>query len=201
MLSNNEKILYSGLVVVAVGIGMYLLRKPSALHDHKKVVTYQDISTERNAAIAKDRMEKVRVEVTNARTAPRLGNGIREVKDGLAENTQSIRLETEKNHAAIDAADPTVHEMPFTSLETQINRKQVDDQRAAQMSIIQKKNFVEQYKKRALAMGYRVELNDRLELVRAEKVTQPMSQFPSASKGVPVDVDSMEEDIELDEEE
>lgn len=176
---------------------MYMLRGSKNHESPKKVVTYQDISTERNAAIAKDRMEKVRVEVTNARTAPRLGTGMREVKDGLAEQSQGIRLETEKNHAAIDAADPTVHEMPFTSLENQINRRQVDDQRAAQMSVLQKRTFVEQYKKRALAMGYRVELNDRLELVRAERVTQPMNQFPSNS--APVDVNSMEEDVELDE--
>ncbi len=199
MLSNNEKILYSGVVVVAVGFGMYFLRQSNTPVSHKKVVTYQDISTERNAAIAKDRIEKVKVEVTNAQTAPQLGVGIREVKDGLAEDHDGLRLEGEKNHAAIDAADPTVHEMPFTSLETQINRKQVDDQRAAQMSAIQKRNFVEQYKKRALAMGYDVELNDRLELIKAKKISQPMNQFPT--RGVPVDVNSMEEDIELDEEE
>lgn len=202
MLSTNEKILYSGVVVVAVGFGMYFLRESKSPQDHKKVVTYQDISSERNAAIAKDRMEKVKVEVTNAQTAPRLGVGIREVKDGLAEPHDGIKLETEKNYAAIDAADPSVHEMPFTNLETQINKKQKDEQTAAQMSVLQKRNFVQQYKARALAMGYKVELNDRLELIKAEKVSAPMNQFPSASpKGVPVDVDTMEEDIELEGEE
>lgn len=198
MLSNNEKILYSGVVVVAVGLGMYLLRQSKDTTQTPKPITYQDITAERNAAIAKDKIEKQAVAVKNFQTAPRLDPNFRDVKNGLEDNSGGIQLEGEKNHAAQDIAE--VYEAPLNSLETKINEKLVNDQKAAQMSQIQKRTFVENYKKRALAMGYKVELNDKLELIRADKVkpvTIPSSR-PSAVEG---DVETWEDDDAFEEEE
>lgn len=198
MLSDKEKILYSSVVVVAVGLGMFILRQSKSTPVAVKPITYQDITTERNAAIARDKIEKQAVAVKNFQTAPRLDNNLRDVKDGLEDDSSGIRLESEKNHSAQDIAE--VYEAPLNSLETKINEKLVNDQKAAQMSQIQKRNFVENYKKRALAMGYKVELNDKLELIRADKVkpvTIPTSR-PSAVEG---DVETWEDDNAFEDEE
>lgn len=196
MLSNNEKILYSGVVIVAVGLGMYILRQSRTEQPTTKTITYQDIKTEQNAAIARDKIEKTTVAVKNAQTAPRLGVGMREVKNGLEDNSSSIRLEPEKNHAAIDAVDPAAYEPPISSLESKINEKMLSDQQAAQMSVIQKRNFIESYKKRALAMGYKVELNDQLQLIRADKIRNGPTKAPAAVD----EVESWEDDEAFEEE-
>lgn len=196
MLSNNEKIIYSGVVIVAVGVGMYLLRQTQTQKQPSKTITYQDITTERNAAIARDKFEKTTVAVKNAQTAPMLGTGVREVGNGLEDNSGAIRLESEKNHAAADSVDPSVYEAPINSLETKINEKMLSDQKAAQMSALQKRMFIKNYKERALAMGYKVELNDRLELIRADKVRNVPTKAPAAVE----DVESWEDDDAFEEE-
>lgn len=193
MLSNRDKIVYSCVVVSLVLFGMYFFKTPthSSAPDAKKVVTYKDITSERNKAIKHDEMQKQKVQVSNWQTAPRLDTGVREVKDSLNEKTESIRIESQKNHAAIDAADASVYEVPVSSLETQINKKLVNDQASAQMSQMQKKRFIENYKQRALAMGYDVELNDNLQLIRATKLSRPSFDKAPASA---VDIDSVEDD-------
>lgn len=193
MISDKEKIIYSMVVVVAVGFGMYSLRtQNSSPHADQKVVTYKDIKNVRNHAITKDKFEKQKVEVKNWQTAPRLEGGVREIKDSLNESSSGIKIESQKNFAAIDAADASVYEAPVTSLETQINKKLVNDQVSAQMSQLQKIQFIENYKRRALAVGYEVELNDQLQLVKATKI-KPRPSFEKAPASA-VDIDSMEED-------
>lgn len=196
MLSNNEKIIYSGLVIVAVSVSMYFWRQSNAHKQASKTITYQDITTERNAAKARDTFQKTTVAVKNAQTAPRLGTGVRVVNDGLEDNSRDIRLESEKNHAAADSVDPSVYEAPINALETKINEKMLSDQKAAQMSDLQKRAFISEYKKRALAMGYKVELNDRLELIRADKVQNVPTKAPAAVD----EVNSWEDDGAFEEE-
>ncbi|MCC6138095.1 MAG: hypothetical protein IT287_05650 [Bdellovibrionaceae bacterium] len=200
MLSNNEKVLYSGVVVIAVALGMYILREKQSQAQGAKVVTYQQLDQVRKDTSTRVKLEKRKTEVINIQTAPRLDNNMREVSNGLNEpNNNGIRLEGEKIHSIEDSADASVYDSPMNSLETQINKKLVNDQHAAQMSIIQKKEFIKDYKKRALAMGYNVELNDRLELIRAEKVKSKTVGYEKAPASV-IDVESMEEDQYIDEE-
>jgi hypothetical protein len=198
MISQRDKYIYSGAVVIIVGLGMLFIRsQPKDSESPEKQVTYHELELERKRAESTKKMDRQRTEVQNWQTAPKLNGNMHPVKNELEEGSAKIRLESAKNHAAIDSADVDVNEMPFSSLESQINKRMINEQHAAQMSQIQKRRFVEDYKKRALAMGYQVELNDKLELVRATKVRQPSYD----SQKVPVDVDSMEEDYDEYEEE
>lgn len=201
MLTDKEKILYSGIVVVAVGFGMYILREKQSQNsrEQRKTVTYQQLNQERMGAITKDKLEKQKVAVTNWQTAPRLDNNMREISNGLNEPSNGIKLEGEKIHSTEDSADASVYDSPMNSLEKEINKKLVNDQYAAQMSALQKKQFIKDYKARALAAGYSVELNDRLELVRAEKIKPKGASYEKSPASV-IDVDSMEEDEYYEEE-
>ncbi len=192
MITSTEKVIYSCVVVFAVGFGMYAWQTQKTKTAPAKVITYKDLKTVRNSAIAQDKIEKQKVQVTNWKTAPQLDSNVRELKNGLNETTESIRIESQKNVAAIDAAEGAAYEAPISSLETQINKKLVNDQVAVQMSQMQKNQFIDNYKKRALSMGYVVELNDQLELIKATKIPSK----PSFNEKAPasVDVDSMEED-------
>lgn len=199
MLTDKEKIIYSCVVVAVVGMGVYILRQAQSQTSTKKVVTYQELNQVRKGAINQHKMEQQKVKITNWKTAPRLDNNMREISNGMNEPSNGIKLESGKNHSVEDAADASVYESPMNSLETQINKKLVTDQHAAQMSAIQRKEFIKDYKKRALAMGYNVELNDKLELVRADKIKSKTATFEKTPASV-IDVDSMEEDEYVDEE-
>ncbi|MCB9072575.1 MAG: hypothetical protein H6623_03065 [Bdellovibrionaceae bacterium] len=191
MVSKRDKYIYSGAVVIIVALAMLFIRaQKNESGAGAKAVTFQALDLERKRAISHKQMEQKKMEVTNWKTAPKLDNNLRPIHNNLEDPASKIQLESAKNHAEVDARDPDVYEIPMSSLETQINKRMVNEQYAAQMSALQKKNFVEGYKKRALAMGYMVELNDKLELIRATKVRTIQQNSPS------VEVDSMEEDYD-----
>lgn len=194
MLSSKEKIIYSCIVVCAVAFGMYILREGKLAKNSPKVITYKDISSEKTKTMTQDKINKQKVEMTNWQTAPQLKGNIQELKNNLDEpNNNELKLESQKNHAAIDAADSTAsaYEAPVSSLENQINKQLVNDQEAAQMSSLQKKKFIETYKKRAKDMGYDVELNDKLQLVKAAKIPPKPDYFDKSPASVN-DVESFE---------
>lgn len=201
----NEKNLYIIVGIISVlGCGFLFFNSQSGSEKSSKV-TFGQVDHLRQETKVRAKIDRERVEIENYKNAPSLSNAYRPV----AEETPGqggIILESAKNQAIQDSADPSVSQ-PTSFLESQINARLVNQQRAAQMSALQKKQFIENYKQRALAMGYLVELNDQMIVTRVQKIdggaAQRAAKNPASIQHQPqaVDVDIMEDESEEYEEE
>jgi len=190
----NEKNLYIIVFAVSViGCGIMYFASNSGTSSDKAKVTFGQVDQLRKETQVKNNIERNKVQVENYKKAPALTNDYRAVDEQYGGANQGIVLESNLNHAAIDADEGRGQGGSFNMLETQINKRLVNDQRAAQMSQIQKRQFVEDYKARARAMGYLVELNDQMVVTRVTKI--PDSEIaPKGPASVPVDVNVNEEE-------
>jgi len=185
----NEKHLYIIVAIASVvGVGILFLmshQKPASA----PTVSYKQVDELRKETQIRKTMESKKVAVDNYRSAPSLSNAYRQVEDDTNVH-QAIKLESEK-HAVVGDQDDSGHRQPINFLESQINKRLVNDQKAAELSDIQKKQFIQNYKKQALAKGYEVELNDQLVIT---KVTKVVRKGPASIPTEDVEMQEYDED-------
>ena len=152
-------------------------------------VTYRELDKVRRNEEVRAHLQREKVNVENYKKAPQISESYRVE----AAPETGLRLEASVGAAAKDIAESELQGMATNSLENRINQKLLNDQKAAQMSQMQKRQFAAEYKKKALAMGYQVELNDKLEITKVHKVESPNRAVKSSPV---IDVDSMEDEDE-----
>lgn len=181
----------SGMVLF-LGVLFFLNDKPNANlpENAGSKVSYRELDKIRKNEEAKARFQREKVHVENFKQAPQINESYRQV---APPQDNSLRLEASVGAAAKDIAESELQGMALQSLENRINQKLLNEQKAAQMNAFQKKQFAEAYKKRALSMGYEVELNEDLEVMKVRKVG---TGSPAIKSAPVIDVDSMEEDEE-----
>jgi len=155
-------------------------------------VTYGQVDHLRKETKARKELEIKKMEVDNYKSAPSLSNAYRPVEDGAQAN-DGIRFESEKHSVVKDQAEIEGDREPINMLEVQINKRLVNDQRAAELSAQQKKQFIENYKKQALAKGYMVELNDQLVITKVQKVDRA-NKGPASIPQEDVEIQEYDED-------
>jgi hypothetical protein len=154
-------------------------------------VTYGEVDKARKQEQTKSQLQREKVHIENYKKAPQISDAYRPVESSPA-SEDGLRLEASVSAAAKDIGEAELSGMAVESLENKINRRLLNEQKTDQMNAIQKKEFAAEYKKKALAMGYAVELNENLEVVKVQKVEKP-----KLIKSNPViDVDSMDEEDE-----
>lgn len=189
-MSNDKKLIAAG---VLFGLGLFFFASVYSKRGENKV-TFGQVEDIRKETMLKSRMERQRVEVQNFKTAPALGSGIQ--KENNQMDRDGLTLESSRNHAAADSYDTASDTAtPATFLESQTNKLLANKQHYEHLTQMQKKRFIAEYQRKALAMGYLVELDDKLNIVKVQRA--PASQKPQYQPSEPVDVDQM--DVEDDE--
>ncbi|MBY0383825.1 hypothetical protein K2X05_01590 [bacterium] len=154
----------------------------------KNRVTYGEVDKIRKQEVTKSQLQRERVEVENYKQAPQINGAYHETEPSAPE--ENLRLEASVGAAQKDIAESDLQGMAVESLENHINQRLLSEQKAAQMNSIQKKQLADEYKKRAKAMGYAVELNDKLEVTKVQKIDTSKAPKPAPV----IDVDSIEEE-------
>jgi hypothetical protein len=167
----NEKNFYIvvGILSVVVCGFLFFHSKPTS-SSSGGTVTYGQVDQLRKTTQIKKALETKKVAVDNYNSAPSLSAKYHAVEDQTAEPKSGLNFESQKHAVVDDEAELEGEHMPTNMLEVQINKKLVNDQKAAELSAQQKKLFIANYKKQALAKGYIVELNDQLVVTKVEKV-------------------------------
>jgi len=197
-MKNDKKLFIAASVFLSVGL-LFFGSAWNKKDESNKKVTFGQVEHLRKAAITKNRMERQKAEVQNYMSAPALDNGIQGSKDLQQDGSDSLSLESSSNHAAADSRDGD-NAMPANFLDSQTNKLLANKQHYEQMNLAQKKQFIAEYKRKALAMGYVIELDDKLNIIKVQRdPASQKSQFHRPAE--PVDVDQMEvEDDETAEE-
>ena len=160
----------------------------SSTSPEKNRVTYGEVDKIRKQEVTKSQLQRERVQVENYQQAPQINGAYREEEAPAQE--ESLRLEASVGAAAKDIAEGDRQGLAVESLENHINQRLLSEQKAAQMNSMQKKQLADEYKKRAKAMGYAVELNDKLEVIKVQKMDTSKTIKPAPV----IDVDSIEEE-------
>jgi hypothetical protein len=183
-LNKNYAFLVTGFVLLLAGV--YLWQENSQQPKSSKV-TYGDLDKARRQEQTRSKFQREKVNVENFKAAPQIKEAFHPTETTPDEG---LRLEASVSAAAKDIAETELSGMAIDSLENKINQKLLSEQKSAQMNAFQKQQYAEEYKKRAFAMGYVVELNEKLEVVKVQKVEREKT-----IKSNPViDVDSIEEE-------
>lgn len=169
-------------------LGAFVFWQGSSNAPAKNGVTYGEVDKIRKHEVTKSQLQRERVQVENYKQAPQINGSYRETEAPIQE--ESLRLEASVGAAAKDIAESDLQGMAVESLENNINQRLLSEQKAAQMNTIQKKQLADEYKKRAKAMGYAVELNDKLEVIKVQKIDTSKTIKPAPV----IDVDSIEEE-------
>jgi hypothetical protein len=188
----NEKNLYIGVAVVSVLFCAYWFMHSKHSSSQGTTVTYGQVDSLRKETQIRKEMDRKKVAVDNYKSAPSLDNAYRAVEDETNSGS-GIKLESDKHAVANEQAEPDVRREPVNALEAQINKRLVNDQQAAEFTAQQKRSFIENYKKQALAKGYLVELNDQLVVTKVQKVSKPKGPASIGSGSIP------QEDVEIQE--
>lgn len=198
-MNNNEKNLYIGVGVLSVVVcGFLFFKSQETSSSGKSGVTFGQLDHMKKELKIRKNLESQKVSVENYATAPSLSNSYREVEQASG-RAGSVVLESEKLHATQEDLGGEVSQQPINMLEAQINKKLLNDQRAQQMTAVQKEQFILDYKKKALAAGYVVELSDDLTITKVQKVAGAGKSKAPAS--VPQeDINIQEEDYEYEDE-
>lgn len=182
--------------IIAIGgvlfVGLFLLWKGSSNSATTQgKVSYGDVDKAHKQEVARSRLEREKVNIENYKKAPQISDAYRPVEDHAAsDDNEGLRLQASVSPAAKDIGENDLHGMAVESLENKINRRLLNEQQSAQMNLAQKRQIANEYKKKALSLGYQVELNDNLEVTKVQKV-----EAPKQIKVNPViDIDSIEED-------
>jgi hypothetical protein len=153
-------------------------------------VRYGEVDKIRKQEQTKSKLQREKVHVENYQQAPQINEGFQGASNHQEEG---LRLEASVGAAAKDIAESELKGMAVESLENKINQRLLNEQKTAQMNVLQRKQFAEEYKKKALSMGYEVELNEKLEVIKVQKI-EP--EQPAIKSNPVIDVDSMEGDEE-----
>ncbi len=180
---------------IFLGLGLalfvlFVLWQQSSPQTTTNKVTYGEVDKVRKQEVTKSKMQREKMNVENYKNAPQISESYRPQENTNA--NEGLRLEASVSAAAKDIAEGELGGMAVESLENKINQRLLNEQKTAQMNVIQKKQFADEYKKKALSMGYAVELNDKLEITKVQKI-EPVRTIKSNPV---IDVDSMEEDEE-----
>lgn len=189
----NEKMIYIIVGIVSVLGCSYLFfssKGGSIAGSGGSTVTYGQVDQLRKETKIRKELQSKKMAVDNYKSAPSLSNQYRQVEDEQAKKS-GIQFESEKHSVANDA-DIEPDREPVNMLENQINKRLVNDQKAAQLSAAQKEAFIENYKKQALAKGYLVELNDQLVVTKVQKVAT--KKGPASIEQEEVEMQEFEED-------
>lgn len=169
---------------VFLGVGLLFLSvivQKQTKEEHK--VTFGKVESFRRDAIVKDRLQRQKVEVQNYMSAPSVSNSVRVVSDH--NDDAGLKLESSENSAVKDSARNDHNAMPTNALDSQMSKVLANRQKYDEMTQMQKKRFIEEYKRNALARGYLIELDDKLNIVQYKRA-------PAAQKGqtpIPVQID------------
>lgn len=158
----------------------------------RSTVTYGEVDKVRKQEQTKSKLQREKVHIENFQQAPQINEGY-QPSGNASHQEEGLRLEASVGSAAKDIAESDFKGMAVESLENKINQRLLNDQRSAQMNAMQKRQFAEEYKKKALSMGYAVELNEKLEVVKVQKIEPEQAVIKSNPV---IDVDSMEGDEE-----
>lgn len=175
----NEKNLYIVVGIVSV-LGCGILYFSSRHNSETSKVTFGQVDKLRQETKIKNELARKKVSVDNYRQAPALNTDYRPVDEETAVGRSSVVLESEKHSVTQDVNEEDSRRQPVSMLEAQINKKLVIDQKAEQMSVYQKKQFIENYKKNALAAGYLVELSDQLVVTKVQKISRGQNKGPAS---------------------
>jgi hypothetical protein len=189
-MQKDKKMYIAAGVFLAVGIIFMSVMANKAQKENK--ISFGRVENFRRDAIVKDRIQRQKVEVQNYMSAPALSNAARVINDHS--DDAGLKLESSQMAAAKDSVRDEHNAMPTNALDSQMSKILANRQQYDQMTKMQKKRFIEEYKRNALARGYLIELDDNLNIVK-------YSRAPAANKGqtpipvqMPTDVDQMEED-------
>lgn len=185
----NKNYLIWGVCAVFVVAVLFWQKNSSTPATNR--ITYGEVDKARKQEQTKSHLQREKVHIENYKNAPQISDVYHPTESQPA-SEEGLRLEASVSAAAKDIGEAELSGMAVESLENKINRRLLNEQKTAQMNEVQKKQFAAEYKKKALAMGYSVELNDNLEVIKVQKVEKQ-----KLIKSNPViDVDSIEEDDE-----
>ncbi len=190
----NEKNLYIIVAIVSIlGCGfIYFFSGHESSSTGK--VTYSQVDQLRKETKIRNEIQRKKVAVDNYKSAPSLSNSYRAVEEQNVDDKSAIKFESERNSIESEQALLNEEAVPANMLDVQINKRLVNDQKAAQLSAQQKRVFIENYKKQALAKGYLVELNDQLVVTKVQKVASPKA--PASIPQEDVEIHEYEDEIE-----
>lgn len=203
MKKDDSIYIWAGVIILS-GVALLFYASRREFSPGQSGVTFSQVDNARKDLMIKKDIQRKRAEVENYKNAPVLDTQYRPVREHSGHS--GLQLESAPNHAAADSGDASsLSSTTNGSLDFQINKTLVNQQRAVQMSAVQKQQFVEDYKKKALAMGYEVEINSKLEITKVKKagssgsVNRLPTQAPSAAPIL--DINQIEEESEEAEEE
>ncbi len=184
-------IIGGGVLLIATAV-VFMGSNPDPMEP--STVRYGEVDKVRKQEQTKSKLQRERVHVENYQQAPQINEGYQATGGHATSAEEGLRLEASVGSAAKDLAESDFKGMAVESLENKINQKLLNEQKSAQMNALQKKHFAEAYKRKALAMGYEVELNDKLEVTKVKKIEVDQ---PAIKSNPVIDVDSMEGDEEF----
>ncbi len=186
-INKNYLMLGAGAMVV---LALIFWQKNSSSPSPNRV-TYGEVDKARKQEQTKSQLQREKVHIENYKKAPQISDAYHPSENAPAPD-EGLRLEASVSAAAKDIGEAELSGMAVESLENKINRRLLNEQKTDQMNVIQKKEFAAEYKKKALAMGYAVELNENLEVIKVQKIEKQ-----KLIKSNPViDVDSMDDEEE-----
>jgi hypothetical protein len=179
---------------VFLGVGLLFLSVNFKKQESPEVrkISFGQVENTRRAAIVKGREERAKVEVQNYMSAPAVTNGIRVVRDHNED--AGLKLESSLNSAVKDSVRDDHNAMPTNALDAQMSKVLANRQKYEEMTKMQKARFIEEYKRNALAMGYVIELDDKLNIVKYRRTPAAQRAQTPIPVQMPNDVDQMEED-------
>lgn len=178
----DHKNIYLGIAGAAVLLAVFLILQKRSAGTGNAVapVTFGKVDGYRIHAIQQKKLEQERVKVDNYMHAPEVNTRYR--VEAQEPTSDRIILETPQHHAAKDSAEPRQQQMPDFSPEAQINRLLVDKQKYEQMSAMDKQRYIQAFKKEAKNLGFKIEFNNKLEIIQFEKMPSSGSREPSADE-------------------
>ncbi|MBY0315752.1 MAG: hypothetical protein K2Q26_09550 [Bdellovibrionales bacterium] len=179
MQDNRNTYLIAGGVLVLIGVYFTFsqLSQSTNPNEGPGVVTYKKVDRLKKDVLQQKRLQQDKAMVDNFKNAPSLPTGYRQVKDSSVGDS-GLRLQSSQSHAAFDSGEDSSREAP-QSLQVQINDFLLKKQRYEQLTQLQRQKYVSDFKREAQAMGYAVEFNDKLEVVRFDRVPASQANKPA----------------------
>lgn len=176
--NRNTSLIIGGVLVLA---GCYFtISQLTSKNRDATGVTFKEVDRLRKDVEHQRKFQQDKAMVDNFKSAPLLPTKYRPTQEGNFQDA-SLKLQSAVNHAAIDSGDNggvTAH-----SLDNQINDFLLTKERYEQMSKLERQKYVNDFKREAQAMGYQVEFNEKLEVIRFDRA--PSSQSKAVVKALP----------------
>lgn len=176
--SRNTYLIIGGVLVLA---GCYFtISQLTSKEKNDSGVTFKDVDRLRKDVEHQKKLQQDKAMVDNFKSAPLLPTKYRPTQSGNFQD-KSLQLQSSVNHAAIDGGDSGG--ITARSLDNQINDLLLAKQRYEQLSKVERQKYVNDFKREAQAMGYQVEFNEKLEVIRFDRA--PSSQAKALVKTLP----------------